>query len=185
MVSMTTEFKPFKKMPRLYKTVSVSEKIDGTNASLLVEGGKVVAAGSRTRWLTTGNDNFGFCNWVTTNKDLLDALELKDGHHFGEWWGLGIQRGYNQFGRFFSFFNPLILNGESFLIGGVCVNTVPVMYHGVFSDYQITTAMRNLAVYGSQAAPGYMKPEGIVVYHEQYGDMFKVTFEDNHKWETM
>jgi hypothetical protein len=34
---------------------------------------------------------------------------------------------------------------------------------------------------GSYAAPGYMKPEGIVVYHTAAKQMFKVTIENDEQ----
>ncbi len=37
--------------------------------------------------------------------------------------------------------------------------------------------MAQLATYGSKAAPGFMKPEGIVVYHVAAKQQFKITFE--------
>lgn len=48
---------------------------------------------SRTRWITPEDDNYGFAKWANENKEEL--LKLGIGQHFGEWWGSGIQRGYN------------------------------------------------------------------------------------------
>lgn len=113
--SMTPEFIKYPKMARLSRDVVVTEKIDGTNAQIMIEtivpgeqslddptllatrdpGGEllqVLRAGSRSRWLTRQTDNFGFAKWVQEHADELWALG--EGRHFGEWWGSGIQRGY-------------------------------------------------------------------------------------------
>jgi hypothetical protein len=37
--------------------------------------------------------------------------------------------------------------------------------------------MDELSVMGSRAVPGWMQPEGIVIYHVQGGVYFKKTFE--------
>src|SRR5436305_1822690 len=86
------EFNAFPKIARLNRECVITEKIDGTNASILIDEDGVVMAGSRTRWITPENDNFGFAKWVEANKSEL--MKLGVGHHFGEWWGSGIQRGY-------------------------------------------------------------------------------------------
>lgn len=93
-------------MSRLYRDITVTEKIDGTNACVSIveldgypaEGciwqgdGVALYAGSNTRWITPENDNHGFARWVKENAE--DLLTLGLGTHFGEWWGSGIQRGY-------------------------------------------------------------------------------------------
>ena len=40
-------------------------------------------------------------------------------------------------------------------------------------------ALGKLGEHGRFAAPGYMKPEGIVIYHTQGHTLFKATFEDD------
>lgn len=35
--------------------------------------------------------------------------------------------------------------------------------------------------YGSFAAPGFMRPEGIIVYHSASGHVFKVLLEDDDR----
>jgi hypothetical protein len=85
------EFKPFGKIYRMSRECVVTEKIDGTNASIFIgEAGEFMPA-SRTRWITREDDNYGFAAWAMDNKNEL--LELGPGHHFGEWWGQKIQRG--------------------------------------------------------------------------------------------
>jgi hypothetical protein len=86
------EFTEFPKMARLTREVIVTEKIDGTNAQIFIGEDGTIMAGSRTRWITPQDDNFGFAGWVDAHRDEL--LTLGPGRHFGEWWGAGIQRRY-------------------------------------------------------------------------------------------
>jgi hypothetical protein len=87
------EFSEFPKMARLSREVIITEKIDGTNAQILITKDNRLLTGSRTRWITPNDDNYGFAKWVEENRE--EVLKLGIGRHFGEWWGSGIQRGYN------------------------------------------------------------------------------------------
>jgi hypothetical protein len=58
------EFQPFPKLARLSREMTITEKIDGTNAQVFVTEEGQVFAGSRTRWVTPENDNYGFAAWV-------------------------------------------------------------------------------------------------------------------------
>lgn len=200
-------FQPFPKMARLKRPCIVTEKIDGTNASVLIDKidqdkptppeacfrieDRVVYAGSRTRWITPTDDNFGFAQWVYNNAEQI--LKLPLGHHFGEWWGSGIQRNYGQQTRHFSLFNvsrfhlfdkepqqiptqdPRVVNETIEL--PPCIGLVPVLIKGVFDTRIIDWKLDELATKGSVAAPGFMKPEGIVVYHVAGNVGFKRTIE--------
>ncbi len=96
------EFKMWPKTQRLYDretpmevwpTYYITEKVDGTNALVYVNLEEdVVLAGSRNKWITPEQDNFGFAKWVEENKEPLKALG--NGYHYGEWAGAGIQRRY-------------------------------------------------------------------------------------------
>lgn len=60
-------------------------KIDGTNASVWLEDGKI-NAGSRNRHLTIENDNAGFLAWAQQQHSLLHYLNENPTHRlFGEW----------------------------------------------------------------------------------------------------
>lgn len=60
-------------------------KIDGTNASVWMEGG-TLHAGSRNRELSLDNDNAGFMAWASQNQNILDCLEANpELRLFGEW----------------------------------------------------------------------------------------------------
>src|SRR5687768_16084610 len=100
---MDQEFRPFGKIARLNRDVVVTEKIDGANALVAVGEDGTVRAGSRTRWIAPGDDNFAFAAWVDKNIDALRGLG--PGFHYGEWWGAGIQRRYGLTEKRFSLFN--------------------------------------------------------------------------------
>ncbi len=166
------EFVPFPKMPRLNRECIITEKIDGTNACIrITEDGRFLT-GSRSRWITPEDDNYGFSRWAHANKDQL--MELGVGTHFGEWWGLGCQRGYGLKEKRFSLFNTTRW-GEFGL--PECCHLVPVLYRGVFDTLEVTKAVNFLRVNGSVAAPGFMKPEGVICFHVALGMGFKTTLE--------
>lgn len=169
---MTVEFSEFPKMPRLSREIIITEKIDGTNAQIFVpEGDGPLLAGSRSRWITPDDDNYGFARWVKHHEDELRALG--HGRHFGEWWGGGIQRRYGLTEKRFSLFNVARWADER----PACCHVVPLLYRGLFTTTAVDDALADLAANGSKAAPGFMKPEGVVVYHVAGGVGFKKTIE--------
>jgi hypothetical protein len=206
---MTPTFEPFPKIPRLFRDCIITEKIDGTNATIAIieDGGQPyreaicswhqdgaswsMLAGSRTRWITPQNDNHGFARWVEERQRSLMALG--PGIHRGEWWGSGIQRGYGLKEKRLSLFNvsrwclhdqeprripsqdPRIEKWQEVL--PTCVGLVPVLYQGHFSTRTVESCCNRLLVQGSQAAPGFQKPEGVVVFHTAANAGFKVTLE--------
>jgi len=173
------EFEMFPKMPRLSREVVITEKIDGTNAQICITEDGNIYAGSRKRWITPESDNFGFAKWVEENKE--DLLSLGEGRHFGEWWGSGIQRRYNQDRKRFSLFN-VDRWGED---RPECCDVVPVLYRGIFDT---TAAMNCLCVLeeeGSAASPGFMNPEGIIIYHIQGRFGLKKTLEKDEMPKTL
>src|SRR5258708_10409156 len=87
--TIMAEFVPFPKIARLSREVVVTEKIDGTNAQICVNDDMTdIVAGSRSRWITPVDDNFGFARWAQDNKQEL--LKLGPGSHFGELLGAGV-----------------------------------------------------------------------------------------------
>lgn len=207
-----TEFRAWPKIPRLNRNCIATEKIDGTNAAVVVE--KVargvekhefelaridldlsgdsqaaelaVFAQSRKRLLNTnedggkGSDNFGFAAWVKENALELAAV-LGEGHHFGEWWGAGIQRTYGLGEKRFSLFNSgrwhdRDANGCGEAVAPNCCSVVPVLAQGAIIEAG-NEAIAMLTEHGSFAAPGFDNPEGIIVYHTAARSNFKVTLE--------
>lgn len=187
------EFQGFPKMARLSRDIIITEKIDGTNAQLLITDGGDIIIGSRTRWITPKDDNAGFARWVEGNKSEL--LKLGAGRHFGEWWGSGIQRGYGlpKGEKRLSLFNvgrwalygtepkriltadPRIEKYQDVLPEGISL--VPELYRGEFDTQKINEVLEKLKIKGSYASPGFMKPEGIVVFHIAGNVGFKKTIE--------
>lgn len=168
-----TEFRGFAKIPRLSRNCTVTEKIDGTNASICITKDGQFLTGSRTRWITPENDNHGFSRWAHEHEEELRMLGV--GVHFGEYWGGSIQRGYGIKEKRFSLFNTSIWNDAA--KRPTCCHVVPILYQGLFDSAQIEFCLMALRQNGSAAAPGFMQPEGIVVYHEAAGHYFKKTCE--------
>jgi len=176
-----TEFIPFPKIARLSREIIVTEKIDGTNTQVFVGEDGEVLAGSRTRWITPQADNFGFAAWVEKNREEL--RNLGPGRHFGEWWGQGIQRRYGLTKKRFSLFNVSRWGPEGADVASLpaCCHVVPVLYRGSFSEEAISGALAALGGRGSLAAPGFMEPEGVVVFHVAAGIAFKKTLLGDEK----
>ena len=152
------EFISYPKTPRLENTVCcLTEKIDGTNAQVVITPEGEVLAGSRNRWIVPGDDNFGFAAWVYEHAEELRTLGV--GQHFGEWWGRGIGRNYGVDFRKFSLFN-VWRERESL---PACVDVVPVLYKGGFDSGKIAAVQEALVQGGSVAAPGFMRVEGMVL----------------------
>lgn len=204
---MALEFVEFDKIARLNREVIVTEKIDGSNAQVhirvaagdsleygydcQVEIGGVshyLRAGSRNRWIAhVGSDDLnGFGRWVHQHAHELAALGA--GAHFGEWWGAGIQRKYGLTEKRWSLFNVgrWVQNGgdndrppcgEKQQYAPMCCHVVPILAVGIGLDEQVSAAMLQLRAKGSQAAPGFMQPEGVVAFHTASRNLFKVTLE--------
>lgn len=213
------EFQEWPKTPRLLRNITITEKIDGTNAAIGIvpissvyhshpadiespglgdimvlevsvfakvehEGAIYgVYAQSRTRLVTPGKstDNYGFAGWVQRNAAELVPL-LGEGLHYGEWWGAGIQRKYGMAEKWFSLFNTARHAGIETTLN---LAAVPVLYEGPNDTAAITGALELLRLNGSVAAPGFMNPEGICIYHAASRQVSKVTLDkdDAGKWE--
>jgi hypothetical protein len=185
------QFAAFPKMARLSREAIITEKIDGTNAQVFITDDGDMFTGSRTRWITPEEDNFGFARWAQDHKDEL--LTLGPGRHFGEWWGKGIQRNYGLEARIFSLFNVIrwCLHGESpqripsadpriekyQSVLPPCCSLVPILYRGNFTTQACEDALDLLRTEGSIASPGFKKPEGIVCFHVAGNVGFKKTLD--------
>ena len=172
------EFQEFNKIARLSRACVVTEKIDGTNGCITITEAGDFLVGSRTRWITPEDDNYGFAKWAHANKEEL--MKLGVGQHFGEWWGLGIQRGYGQKEKKFSLFNTARWSDDT--IRPACCHVVPVLFSGVFDTAMISVVLKELIESGSVAAPGFMKPEGIIIWHEAARMYFKKTIEKDDEY---
>jgi hypothetical protein len=207
--NINTHFEGFPKIPRLNREILITEKIDGTNAQVWIckefdapdtafrdthcvaqLEGHHVYVGSRNRFITPGDDNFGFAGWVLQNVEALVDI-LGEGRHFGEWWGKGIQRGYGRRDKQFSLFNTRrwgwlahpAARADRVVPEGL--NVVPLIYAGQWLTHEGLVAadevLYQLSVEGSFAQPGYMDPEGIIVFHSAANVLFKATIDDDEK----
>lgn len=182
------EFKEFNKIERYKGGIfcEISEKIHGSNAQVLVfkdeNGITQIKAGSRTRWLTPGKltDNYGFAEWVENNKEELISL-LGEGRYYGEWYGEGINAGYDLKEKRLALFDTSRFPPERPLPKGVDI--VPVLFKGPYSDEAVKGALSLLKDNGSRLQPGFMRPEGIVVNFPHFGHKLKLVFEsEDTKW---
>lgn len=171
------EFTAFPKIARLSREVIISEKIDGTNGCIYIGEDGEFLVGSRTRWLSPmSGDNHGFLLWAMMNKDEL--MKLGPGRHYGEWWGSGIQRGYGlKSEKRFSLFN--VHRWANDAVRPACCHVVPELWRGIFNTQDVTEQLDILRRTGSKAAPGFMRPEGIVIFHTAQGFLFKKTIEND------
>lgn len=206
------DFQKFDKIPRLSRDIVITEKIDGTNAQVVIinrdnyfkehynpdnpditrgwidEIDKqlvykndefFVLASSRKKWLDVSSkgDNFQFAKWVVENAEEL--IKLGEGRHYGEWYGQGIQRNYGLTEKRFALFN--VGKWEDPDVRPLCCGVVPVLYRGMFDTKVIADRVLELKEDGSSVVPGFMNPEGIVIYHKASRRLFKKTILNDEK----
>ncbi len=186
------EFKEWPKIPRggPNEEVTITEKIDGTNACVIVEvqpdgTNKVVGCQSRTQLLTDGKDNYGFRAFVLDNQDEL--AKLGEGYHYGEWAGEGIQKNHHNIkGKKFFLFNS-----ERWRDGRqerpACCGCVPVLYEGPLIIEKMSGTINAIddamTALWDNAKDGGWYPEGIVVWYHKGRRYEKHTFENAEgKW---
>lgn len=174
------QFREFPKITRIYEQdVVVTEKIDGTNGLVFIPDDlSFVRAGSRTRWISTTDDNYGFAKWVDAN--AADLLKLGPGYHYGEWWGQGVQRKYGMSQKVFSLFNTHRWNDP--IVRPACCDVVPTLFAGPAVE-AIARFVDSLKV--SEAAANYgatfENPEGVLMYFTKAGCYFKAPIEKERK----
>ena len=177
---MSAEFKAWDKIPRgKGQHVTITEKLDGTNACVIIIEGKLVGVQSRTRLITPENDNYGFAKWTHENKESLE--KLGDGYHYGEWYGEGIQKNHHKKdGKYLALFNTFRFSEERPLPKDINIEIVPILYSGSKKDINIDEIMKSLEL---QAEEANYTPEGIIVYHHNTRAFEKYTFKNvNGKW---
>lgn len=156
-------FQRFQSLTRFSHDWTITEKIDGTNACVIIvpdegrwawgdqeydytiidriaepgQNGYFIYAQSRNNMIYPGKDNAGFAAWVQENAKTLVEI-LGEGRHFGEWCGAGIQRRYGLNNKKFCLFNThrwRALSGypEGGLIGGQ-LTVVPVLAEGYMDN---------------------------------------------------
>ncbi len=165
------EFKSWGKIPRDNPfVVTITEKMDGTNACIIIEDGVITGVQSRKRMITPERDNYGFAQWVEDNTE--DLLGLGDGYHYGEWAGLGINKNPHDLeGKEFFLFNTFKWNPKN-LHRPKCCSVVPILFEGVMTNATIDILLHNLAWNGSGTGS---KPEGIIVFYHTFKSYTKHT----------
>lgn len=192
------DFKAFEKITAIKKIdMCITQKIHGTNAQIVIleypediedapEWMKAVTTetvevdgkyyfircGSRSRWIYPGDDNYGFAAFVAQHKEEF-IRKLGVGRHFGEWAGPGVNSGEGLAQRMFVLFDHWNFSPERELPPQTTV--VPVLYQGQFDLTKIDEVMGDLKTNGSKLAPGFMRPEGVVV--TVLGQRLKKVFE--------
>ena len=194
------EFQPFGKIARLRRSCLITEKIDGTNAAVTVQqiadyeppfdddtevcrwydpaGDQfIIRAQSRNQFITPQRDNAGFARWVYDH--AAELVGLGEGRHYGEWWGQGIQRRYGLDHKRFSLFNAARWGDDTGNTRPSCCHVVPVLYEGIFTTEAVDLALEQLRASGSLAAPGFDRPEGVIVYQVASKTYGKVLLEND------
>jgi len=165
------EFKEYPKIKHWNQIwVTITQKLHGTNAQIVINGNEI-QAGSRTRFLSIENDNYGFARFVNDNSDELIKC-LGDGTHYGEWCGPGINSGEGLKEKSLFLFNWSKF-GEVSLPPRV--HCIPVLYEGPFVHSIVDEVMSDLKQNGSRVVPGFMKVEGVVIKIGK--EMFKSVFD--------
>lgn len=178
-MTTTIEFKAWPKIPRGgHENVTITEKIDGTNACIIIQNNQIVGIQSRNRFIVEGDDNYGFAKWVGENTEAL--LSLGDGYHYGEWAGEGIQKNpHNLKGKHFFLFDVARWNRENPNLPNCC-DVVPTLYSGKITNDTISREMEYLKNY---AQDNYYTPEGIIVWYHRARRYEKYTFRNPEgKW---
>ena len=170
------EFKSWGKIPREAPfEVTITEKINGTNACIVIQANWVVGIQSRKRFITPQDDNYGFAKWVEENTE--DLLSLGDGHHFGEWAGPGIQK------------NPLQLEQKRFFLFNTfrwnadnpnrpeCCDVAPVLFEGTLTPQTIDDLLEKMK-------QDEVTREGVIVYYHASRSYSKHTvIQPKGKWQ--
>lgn len=182
-------YKPFLHVERLNApevrgildaTVSISSKIDGTNAVVWSDNGQI-CAGSRKRELRSEQDNAGFYNWITASNDteaelLRDfVLEHPNLIVYGEWMGdtkfVGAIKSYSQDAhRKMYIFDIYDINDQVYLlekewrdlIKDTGLEPYTTEYYGEF-DNLTSEKIAEIAKHNHYLLPANIIGEGIVI----------------------
>jgi len=203
-------FERFPSLTRFSHDWTITEKLDGTNAAVVVDAlagsedfywedkaiavvdGLYVFAQSRTKLITPGKstDNHGFARYVQDNAEEIVA-KLGEGRHFGEWVGKGInKRHYNLTEKQFALFNVNRWNGADLPKQMTVVPSLLVNSYLDNPGHYAVEFLNLLKEKGSFFGPrnedgtGFMNPEGVVMYHGPSRTTFKKTFDYDEagKW---
>lgn len=170
-------FKGYPKTQRLGKLhFTISEKIDGTNAGIMVPSDPEaeLIATSKNGCISVEQDNHGFAKWVKENE--VELRKLNPGHHFGEWYGKGINRAYGLDEKRFMLFNaaryegvdlPSVVEVETVLVKDLCLEHLTGVLESIGKD---------MPKAGSVHVRGWPRAEGIVI-RDSFGRVLKVVYD--------
>lgn len=181
------KFLKWPKITRRNAKCTISEKANGSNGALAfkvtdaspTDGREIyvldvqMAVQTRTRIVTTQDDQTGIARWAEANRETLemDLLyvnrmlpEPGTYYHYGEF----MTRGHDE--PHFYLFNTRRWTGVKFRTPTLKV--VPVLYEGDYSDEIVEKCLEDLRQNGSRIHPG-LPAEGVVVYYPSNDTMFK------------
>lgn len=182
------DFLPWGKTTRRLSECTVSEKAHGSNGAIAFQVTQIeppkgrevyildfeMAVQTRTRIVTTQDDQTGIARWAEANRDTLikDLCYIdgvppqKDGlsYHFGEF----MTRGHKE--PHFYLFNTRRWTGVKFKTPTLKV--VPVLYQGEYYEGVIEECLEDLRQNGSRIHPG-LPAEGTVTYWKGNDNKFK------------
>lgn len=145
------------------------EITDSLKAFVTTDGKYLVRPAKRTSFISIEKDNFNFAQWVSTSKDDL-ARVLGAGTHFGEWIGPGINSGEGIKEKRFVLFDVMRFETQKEEMTKVNLwpsrlDLVPKLALETTGDLRSLAdrIMAELKEKGSVYAPGFMRPEGIVI----------------------
>jgi len=180
-VALTKPLEPFlefPKIPRLNREVVVSEKLDGTNASVYITEAGTIHAASKSKWIDEADDNHGFAKWVAEHAQELMALG--PGYHRGEWHGSGINKNRNRLpDKRWALFNTTRWTTDT--PPPACCSVVPILYRGPFDTTILNGLLSTMREQGSRAYPG-TPGEGIIIFHTASTQFWKATTERDTEW---
>lgn len=164
------ERRPFKAFPDIDRigkaTITVTQKIHGTNASVWIEQNPMdprafsVRAAKRSGFCHPEDDNYGFAAFVQEHRqEFID--KLGPGIWYGEWAGPGINSGEGLTEKTFILFSVKGLAGKE--LPPRC-RVVPLLYEGPLDTARIEEAKADLKTNGSKLVAGFMRPEGVVIH---------------------
>ena len=160
------EFEKWPKTRRFEKALCVfSEKIDGTKGQIAINEDGEMFVGSRTRWVTPEEDNYGFARWARENEEELVAF-LGVGRHYGEWWGQGIQRSYGMDKKVFSLFDTRKFGFlQDVPLGYFPCDVVPFIIRSLdFDKTEVTEYFMKESLAAKRYEVSFDNPEGYMYY---------------------
>jgi len=177
-----TKFQKWPKTPRPDRfNIIITEKIDGSNAQILIEDGEITMVGSRNREIFPGGnrDNAGFAGFIQENAEEICHL-LPDGRHYGEWAGPGIQRNpLNLPEKLFFLFDPYRYRNKDNPALTMALphrfRVVPQLYFGPLDVYTINSEYENIKECTCVNEPGSHGNSGEGIIVQILGDKFKLT----------